>query len=105
MIKLPKSKNTVCADLGLKHLIVTCKGHKEPNPKYTKQYATEIAYYQRKLSKKKLGSASRYKAKLKVARIHAKIADCRNNHTHKATYKLYKLIEENLSCLRGDIEC
>ena len=47
-IKLPKSKNTVGADLGLKHLSVTCKGHKEPNLKYTKQYATELAYYQRK---------------------------------------------------------
>ena len=44
-IKLPKSKNTVGIDLGLKHLIITCKGHKEPNPKYTKKYETELAYY------------------------------------------------------------
>ena len=59
-VKLPKSKNIVGADLGLKHLIVTYKGHKEPNPKYTKKYEADLAYYQRKLSKKKLGSANRY---------------------------------------------
>jgi hypothetical protein len=44
------------------------------------------------LAKKKLGSKSRIQAKLKVARIHAKISDCRTDKLHKLSRKL---INEN----------
>ena len=43
-------------------------------------------------AKKKKGSNNRAKARLKVARLHAKIADCRMDATHKASRKL---INEN----------
>ena len=87
-VKLPKKTNYIGIDLGLKHLIVTSDRDKIPNPKHTKKYETKLAYFQKKLSKKKLGSSNRCKAKLKVARIHAKISDCRSNHAHKTTRKL-----------------
>ena len=44
------------------------------------------------MSRKKLGSANRAKARLKVARIHAKISDCRLDNLHKLSRKL---INEN----------
>ncbi|WP_238985423.1 transposase [Nitrosococcus halophilus] len=62
------------------------------NPKYTKQYEAKLAYLQGKLAKKQKGSHNRNKLRLKVARMHTKIADCRRDATHKATRTL---INEN----------
>ena len=86
------SKNTVGIDLGLTDLFITSNGEKSGNPKFTKRYEQKLAYLQRKLAKKQKGSSNRAKAKLKVARLHAKIADCRMDATHKASRKL---INEN----------
>src|SRR5690606_14944207 len=38
-------------------------------------------------SRKKLGSRKRAKARLKVARIHAKLSDCRMDNLHKLSRK------------------
>lgn len=84
--------NTIGIDLGIKDLFVTSRGEKTGNPRHTAQYATKLARYQRRLAKKKLGSKNRLKAKLKVARIHAKISDCRTDNLHKLSRKL---INEN----------
>ena len=62
------------------------------NPRHTTKYAAKLAKYQRRLAKKKLGSKNRLKAKQKVARIHAKISDCRLDNLHKLSRKL---INEN----------
>ena len=84
--------NTVGIDLGIKDLFVTSRGAKTGNPRHTAKYATKLAKYQRRLAKKKLGSKNRLKAKLKVARIHAKISDCRTDNLH---WLSRKLINEN----------
>ena len=89
---MPISKNTVGIDLGLNDLFVTSDGKKSGNPRHIKRYEQKLAYLQRKLAKKQKGSNNRAKAKLKVARLHAKIADCRMDATHKASRKL---INEN----------
>ena len=87
---LPASKNSVGIDLGIKDSIATSEGVKSGNPKYTNQYETKLAKYQRRLSKKQKGSANFRKAKLKVAKVHAKIADSRKDFQHKLTTKLIK---------------
>jgi IS605 OrfB family transposase len=46
----------------------------------------------RRLAKKQKGSAKRAKAKLRVARLHARIADCRRDFLHKLSTRL---INEN----------
>ena len=89
---LPVNKNTVGIDLGLKDLVITSEGFKSGNPRFTKRYANKLAKAQRRLSKKKKGSSNFQKARKKVARIHAKIADCRRDFTHKLTSRL---INEN----------
>jgi putative transposase len=89
---LPVVAKTTGVDLGLKDLFITSDGFKSGNPKYTKKYAAKLAYLQRQLAKKAKGSRNRAKARLRVARLHAKIADCRRDATHKATRKL---INEN----------
>ena len=89
--KLPRirpTNKTVGIDLGIKHLVICDDGRKFDNPKYTKKYANKLANAQRKLSKKQKGSNNRAKAKLKVAKIHAKIADCRLDNLHKISRTL-----------------
>ena len=89
---LPVSPNSVGVDLGIKDTAITSEGWKSGNPKYTASYEQKLTKYQRRLSKKKKGSANFQKAKLKVARVHAKIADSRKDFQHKLTTKL---IHEN----------
>ena len=89
---MPISNKTVGIDLGLTDLFITSDGKKSGNPRHTLRYQSKLAYYQKQLAKKKKGSRNRAKARLKVARIHAKIADCRMDATHKASRTL---INEN----------
>jgi len=89
---LPVVPKTTGVDLGLKDLFITSDGFKSGNPKYTKKYATKLTYLQRQLAKKAKGSRNRDKVRFRVARLHAKIADCRMDATHKATRTL---INEN----------
>jgi putative transposase len=89
---LPVTDNKVGIDVGIKDLFVTSDGFKSGNPRHTAQHAAKLAKYQRRLAKKKLGSKNRLKAKRKVARVHAKISDCRADNLHKLSHKL---INEN----------
>lgn len=91
-VSLPITASTVGIDVGLKDLFVTDTGFKTGNPRHTAKYAKRLALLQRRLSKKQKGSKNRAKARLKVARIHAKIADCRLDNLHKLSRKL---INEN----------
>lgn len=79
-------------DLGLKDLFITDQGERIGNPRHTAKYAARLAKAQRRLSKKKLGSANRAKARKRVARLHAKISDCRMDRLHKLSRRL---INEN----------
>ncbi len=89
---LPVTPKTLGIDLGLKDLFVTSEGERIGNPRHTAKYAGKLALAQHRLSKKKLGSANRAKARQKVARIHAKISDCRMDSLHKLSRRL---INEN----------
>ncbi|WP_459743130.1 RNA-guided endonuclease InsQ/TnpB family protein, partial [Pseudomonas sp. 3A(2025)] len=90
--KLAVSPRMIGIDLGITDLFTRCDGQKEPNPKHTARYAARLALLQRRLAKKKLGSANRLKAKQKVARLHAKISDARQDNLHQVSRRL---INEN----------
>lgn len=85
---LPVTDKKVGIDVGIKDLFVTSDGFKSGNPRPTAKYAAKLAKYQRRLAKKKLGSSNRLKVKRKVARIHAKISDCRSDNLHKLSRRL-----------------
>ena len=85
---LPVTDKKIGIDVGIKDLFVTSDGFKSGNPRHTAKYAAKLAKYQRRLAKKKLGSQNRLKAKVKVARIHAKISDCRSDSLHKLSHRL-----------------
>jgi putative transposase len=89
---LPVTDKKAGIDVGIKDLFVTSDGFKSGNPRYTAQHAAKLAKYQRRLAKKKFGSKNRLKAKRNVARVHAKISDCRSDNLHKLSRRL---INEN----------
>ena len=70
--------------------MVTSKGFSSGNPKYYQKYQARLKTLQRRLARKQKGSNNRYKARLKVAKLHAKIADCRRDFLHKLTTSLVR---------------
>jgi putative transposase len=89
---LPVTPKMTGIDLGLKDLFVTSDGHRTGNPRHTAKHEARLAKAQRRLSRKKLGSRNRAKARMKVARVHAKLSDCRMDNLHKLSRRL---INEN----------
>jgi len=85
---LPVTDKVVGVDVGITDIIITSDGEKSGNPRHTRKHAAKLAKAQRKLAKKKLGSSNRRKAKVKVARVHAKITDCRKDFLHKQSRRL-----------------
>ncbi len=59
----------------------------------------QLAQAQRRLAKKKLGSKNRDKARTKVARIHARIADRRRDFTHKLSTRIIR--ENQTICIES----
>ena len=99
--QLPKTDELVAIDLGIKDVIVSSKGVASGNPKYYQKYQKKLAKLQKRLAKKQKGSNNRDKARLKVAKLHAKIADCRKDFLNKLTIQLIRenqvLITESLA--------
>lgn len=90
--RLQVSPKIIGIDLGIKDLVVTSDRFKSGALKLTKKYEQKLAYAQKQMFKKQKGSKNRNKARLKVARIHAKISDKRLDNIHKLSRKL---INEN----------
>ena len=83
-----KANGEIGIDLGIKDVLVTSNGFASGNPKHYQKYQARLLTLQRRLARKTKGSNNRYKAKLKVAKLHAKIADCRLDFLHKLSTKL-----------------
>lgn len=96
---LPVVNATVGVDVGVKDVAVLSTGERTGNLRHTAKYAAALAKAQKCLAKKQKGSANRRKAKLKVARIHAKIADARRDFTHKLTTTLIR--ENQVICVES----
>nr|WP_274532125.1 transposase [Ktedonobacter racemifer] len=76
---LPSNENALGADLGLKSFVVLSTGEIVGNPKFFHKDEKKLAKAQRRHARKKKGSKNRDKARLKVARLHARIADRRRD--------------------------
>lgn len=86
--ELPKTNRQVGIDLGLKDFVITSDNKKFKNNRYTKKYAKQLKKAQQHLSRKQKGSDGFEKQKLKVAKIHEKIASCRLDTLHKISHQL-----------------
>ena len=75
-------------DVGLTHFAITSDGSKFGNPRYFVKRQRNLKRKQQKLSRKKKGSQNRKKARLAVAKVHSKIARCREDFLHKLSRKI-----------------
>ncbi len=96
---LPVVKSQVGLDLGLKSMVILSTGETVGNPKYFARHEKKLAKAQRRLSKKKKGSKNRARARLKVARLHAKIADRRRDYQHKLSTRIMR--ENQTICIES----
>ena len=87
-----KTGKAIGIDLGIKSLVTTSNGDKIESVADTRKLDKKLAREQRKLSRKKKGSNNRKKQKIRVAKVHEKIANKRKDHLHKVTAKI---ISEN----------
>ncbi|MDQ5767531.1 RNA-guided endonuclease InsQ/TnpB family protein [Thiothrix subterranea] len=87
---LPPAENqgTVGVDLGVSALATLSTGEKVTGAKPHKALLSRLKRLSRCLSRKVKGSANRHKAKAKLARLHAKIANIRQDSLHQLTTDL-----------------
>ena len=84
-VKPAPKGSSVGVDLGIKTLATLSDGTVIENPQHLKKSEQKLKRAQRALSRKMSGSNRRAKAKTKVARIHAHVANQRNDSLHKLT--------------------
>ncbi len=86
----PAPNDAVGIDAGITSLVTLSTGEKITNPRHERRDRTRLARAQRALSRKAAGSANRAKARRRVARVHARIADRRRDFLHKLTTRLVR---------------
>lgn len=87
---IKKSGKTVGVDMGLKDLLITSDGETFKNNRYIKRYERKLAKAQLHLSRKKKGSKGFENQRLKVAKLHEKIANSRADYLHKCSISLVR---------------
>jgi len=70
---------TLGIDVGIKDFAVLSTGEKIENPKYLKNSLQRLKVLQKRVSRKPEGSGNRKKAKLRLAKLHEKISNQRND--------------------------
>ncbi len=85
-----ESERPVGVDFGLKDLVTLSNEEAIVAPQFFRRLVKKLAKAQRKMSRAQRGSARRLKARLKVAKVHRKIANCRADFVHKVSSGLVK---------------
>ena len=75
-------------DVGLTHFFTTSEGETVPNPCFLKTALPELRRAQRSLSRKKKSGQNRRKARCRVRRLHARVANLRHEHRHNVANQL-----------------
>ncbi|MFB8774230.1 RNA-guided endonuclease InsQ/TnpB family protein [Streptomyces broussonetiae] len=96
----PVTSNAVGLDAGITSLVTLSTGEKITNPRHERRDRARLARAQRELSRKVKGSANREKARRRVARVHARIADRRRDFLHKLSTRL---VRENQTVVIEDL--
>src|SRR5919112_1238490 len=100
VIEPAPATGAVGIDAGLDSLLALSTGEKVVNPKHERRDRAALARAQRNLATKEKGSANRAKARVRVARVHARITDRRRDHLHKLTTRL---VRENQTIVIEDL--
>ncbi len=101
---LPPVERSIGLDMGISALVTDSDGNTVANPRTTDRLRKQLRQAQKALSRKVKGSNNRHKARTRVARIHARIADIRRDNLHQLTTRLIRenqvIVVEDLN-IRG----
>lgn len=84
----PEQNSAIGVDLGISAMATLSTGEKIPGPRPQAALLGRLKRCSKGLSRKKKGSKNRAKAKIKLARLHARISNIRLDSIHKFTTKL-----------------
>jgi len=87
---LPETGRECGIDLGLTHFAVLDDGTKIAAPRFLRRAEKKLRRAQRDLSRKQIGSGNRDKARVKVARAHARVKDARRDFHHKLSTQIIR---------------
>lgn len=87
---MPQTGSAVGMDFGLKQFLTLSDGQTIEAPQHLRASLKEMARLQRGLSRKKKGSMGRRKARLRVAKLHRRIANQRRDFHFKAARAVLK---------------
>ncbi|MGW1748225.1 RNA-guided endonuclease TnpB family protein [Streptomyces sp. NPDC002092] len=90
----PDATGDLGIDLGLTHFAVLSDGSRVTSPRFLRRAEKKLKKRRRELDRKQKGSKNREKARAKLARAHAAVADARKDFHHQLSTKL---IRENQS--------
>src|ERR1035437_3466547 len=101
---LPPSGTETGTGLGLTHFAVLSDGRKVANPRFLRRAERRLRTAQKALSRKAPDSSNRGKARVRAARVHARVADARRDWLHKESTRIIRdsqaVYVENL-CVAG----
>lgn len=92
--------NTIGIDFGLKDFITTSNGKKVKHPKQLRKSLKSLKQLQRRVSRKKKGSANRKKAIKRLACLYEMVANKRNDFLHKLSRQM---VNENQMIILEDL--
>ncbi|BEL07336.1 hypothetical protein Q0Z83_055270 [Actinoplanes sichuanensis] len=97
----PATTKMVGIDAGINRLLTLSDGQPVDNPRHERRERAALARAQRNLARKAQDSRNREKARLRVARVHARVADRRRDMWHQVTTRLVRenqvLVVEDLA--------
>ena len=100
---LPKKsierETTIGIDTGLKTFAVCSNGEEFATPHFQRQQKRKLKLLNRQLSRKEKGSRAFNRTKLRLARVHSKIARQRLDYQHKITHRLTRENQVGTICV------
>lgn len=87
---MESTNHNIGIDLGLKEFAITSDGIKYENPKYLAKSLKRLKFLQKSLSRKTKGSSNRNKARVKVAKLYARITNQRKDFLQKLSTELIR---------------
>ena len=97
---LAMAESAIGIDLGLTHFAVLSDGRKIASPQFLRRAEKKLRRSQQTLSRKEKGSKNHDKARVKVARVHARVRDARREFHHQLSTAL---IRENQAVAVEDL--
>ncbi|MET9181976.1 RNA-guided endonuclease TnpB family protein [Kitasatospora aureofaciens] len=90
LTRMPDTDAVVGIDLGLSHFAILSDGTKIDSPRFLRRAEKRLKKAQRDLSRKARASRNREKARVKVARAHATVADARREFHHQLSTRIIR---------------